>query len=357
MINGLIEKIKGPKKLTFDHWRYKTLHWCFGINPQTKWHSTLPDAFYSHYCPLFHLTNLIVIFSPFIMFIKLILGLVRLLNLGCNKAAESIAYVFVTRKRKHLTEKQILVKQIKNRIIYYVEENYSKEEIFSMLRIMYDKELFSIEEFETYYDAVIKYIEKQKIIDENKEKEKKALKERMYFWVNFSSVFFKCGLNVLYIFAALLSAYGLYKFAMLVSCYSLEYYLSLFWGLIKILSVAGIITASLVFIVFSLDHINFKTKSYNIFPTQLTGKWISVFLNFICDTFESVTDFIGAFYENNCPPIILEESEEKTDELLEIESDDESEEVDDEEINDDWDDESEELNGLVEVSSEETDNK
>lgn len=368
MINGLIEQIKGPKKLTFDHWRYKTLHWCFGINPETKWDSNLPDAFYSHYCPLFHLTNLIVIFSPFIMFVKLILGLVRLIKFGFNKAVKGIVYVFITRKHKPLTEKQIVVRRIKNRIMYYIEENCSKEQTFSMLYSVFSEEYFSKEEFEAYYDAVIKSIEKQKLTDEIKEKEKKALKERMYFWVNFSSIFFKCGLNVLYIFAALLSTWGLYKFAVFISCYSLEFYLSLLWGLIKIFFYAGIIVAGIVFLAFSLERINFKTKSYNMFPTQLAGKWISVFLDFIADTYESVAEFISAFYENNCPPIILEESEKECDESLTISCDDdceeecdeecdecdndESEEVDDNEINDDWDDESEEkLSGLIEISS------
>lgn len=360
MINGLIEQIKGPKKLTFDHWRYRTLHWCFGINPKTKWDSNLSDAFYSHYCPLFHLTNLIVIFSPFIMFVKLILGLVRLIKFGFDKIARGIVYVFVTRKNKPLTEKQILVRQIKNRIMYCIEENFSKEETLSIVYSAYSEEHFSKEEFETYYNALIKSIEKQKLIDEIKEQEKKVLKERMYFWVNFSSAFFKCGLNVLYIFAALLSAYGLYKFAVFLSCYSLGYYLSLLWGLSKILLFAFFFIVILTGLAFSFEHIKIPNRIYNILPTQLTGKWISVFLDFLSDTYESVTEFISAFYENNCPPIILEDSEKEADESLTISCDDEcddcdndeSEECDDNEINDDWDDESEEeFNGLIEVPS------
>lgn len=325
MINGLIEKIKGPKKLTFDHWRYKTLHWCFGINPKTRWESKLPDAFYSHYCPLFHLTNLIVIFSPFIMFIKLILGLVRLVKFGFDQTARGIVYVFVTRKHKPLTEKQIVVQKIKSRILCYIEENFSKEETFASVYETYSEEDFSKEEFEVYYDAVIKSLKKQKLIDEAKEKEKKALKERMYFWVNFSSVFFKCGLNVFYVLAALLSAYGLYKFAVLLSCYSLGYYLSLLWQLSKILLFGGIFGTVLIGLVFLFDNVKFSRKC-NIIPVNLAGKWISTFGNFICDTLESIFDFFGAFYENNCPPIVLEESEE-IDESLVIESDDKSEEI------------------------------
>lgn len=331
MINGLIEQIKGPKKLTFDHWRYKTLHWCFGINPKTKWESKLPDAFYSHYCPLFHLTNLIVIFSPFIMFIKLILGLVRLVKYAFDQTAKVIVCVFLTRKHKPLTRKQLLEREMKNKIVFYIESGLSKEFIFSEFYSVYSEEDFSKEEFEVYYNAVVKSLEKQKLMDEIKEKEKKALKERMYFWVNFSSVFFKCGLNVFYIFAALISAYGLYKFAVLLSCYSLGYYLSLLWGFTKIFLFVGFLAVILMGLVHLFEKVKFSHRIYNIIPVNLAGKWICIFGNFIADTIESIADFFGAFYENNCPPIILEESEEEFDDTLEIQSGDESEEIDESE--------------------------
>lgn len=65
-----IEAIKGPKTLTLKHWRYRLLHWCFNIKPERPSESPLPQFMYTHYCPLFHVTNLIALFAPVIAVIR-----------------------------------------------------------------------------------------------------------------------------------------------------------------------------------------------------------------------------------------------------------------------------------------------
>ena len=61
------------RKLSLNHWRYRLLHWCFNEKNITRSEeSALPQYLYCHYCPLFHLTNFIALFSWLILTIKVI---------------------------------------------------------------------------------------------------------------------------------------------------------------------------------------------------------------------------------------------------------------------------------------------
>jgi hypothetical protein len=73
--------IFGTRELSLKHWRYRTLHWCFNVKGlDTPEESPLPNYLYSHYCPLFHLTNFIALVSPLILAIKMTVG-------GCKGVA------------------------------------------------------------------------------------------------------------------------------------------------------------------------------------------------------------------------------------------------------------------------------
>lgn len=74
---NLIEAIKRPKKFTFKYWRYRLLHWCFNVNPTSPSDSPLPAFVYTHYCPLFHITNLIALLFPLILAVRLIALVIR----------------------------------------------------------------------------------------------------------------------------------------------------------------------------------------------------------------------------------------------------------------------------------------
>lgn len=83
MLEGILEAIKGEKKMSFHHWRYRLLHWAFGEKADTPEQSGLPRFLYTHYCPLFHLTNLIAIFAPAILFVKLVCVVFMMLVKTC----------------------------------------------------------------------------------------------------------------------------------------------------------------------------------------------------------------------------------------------------------------------------------
>lgn len=76
---SILESLKEEKKLSLNHWRYRLLHWCFNVkvDKNTPFSHDLPKCLYTHYCPLFHLTNLIAIFSPIILTVKIIVAMVR----------------------------------------------------------------------------------------------------------------------------------------------------------------------------------------------------------------------------------------------------------------------------------------
>lgn len=62
--------IKAPRQLSFANWRYRILHWAFGVTPESPAESPLPKFLYTHYCPLFHLTNLILLGLPLVIVAK-----------------------------------------------------------------------------------------------------------------------------------------------------------------------------------------------------------------------------------------------------------------------------------------------
>lgn len=65
-MESILARIKGERKLSFNSFRYRILHWSFFLHwpfakaPKTPAESPLPNFLYTHYCPLFHLTNLLV---------------------------------------------------------------------------------------------------------------------------------------------------------------------------------------------------------------------------------------------------------------------------------------------------------
>lgn len=69
-VGSWVKSIKSERVATPSSWRYKLLHWAFGIGPDRVWwdtegkvHSPLPHFLYTHYCPLFHLTNAVFVLT------------------------------------------------------------------------------------------------------------------------------------------------------------------------------------------------------------------------------------------------------------------------------------------------------
>src|SRR5581483_7783366 len=72
---SILSSLKEERRLSMKHWRYRLLHWAFGVEGKRPEETGLPHFLYTHYCPLFHLTNLIAIISPVILFFKIVVVL------------------------------------------------------------------------------------------------------------------------------------------------------------------------------------------------------------------------------------------------------------------------------------------
>lgn len=322
MINELIEKIKGPKKLSFNHWRYKTLHWAFGINPKTQWHSTLPNCFYTHYCPLFHLTNLIVIFSPFIMMLKFAKSLLRAFFTCCDVTKSIFSKLFTRKekKRKILTEEEKLAIKKQEAFEFikdYADYGHSKYVTLELFRIRHFSNLVSDEEFSEYFDKCLKNLEKNRKKKLKQAEKDLIFKQRLYFWVNFSSSCGKFLINLAYVGLGLISLFLFYNVA--------YFFLTIPFALIldvAIVAMEVIIVLSCVLLAagifykivswlqdlsFSYAHEDKHQDSKLAMTLDLIGSWLKAFGNYIDKTAESVSEFISSMYSNNCPPIILEE--------------------------------------------------
>lgn len=322
MINELIEKIKGPKKLSFNHWRYKTLHWAFGINPKNQWESKLPNCFYTHYCPLFHLTNLIVIFSPFIMMVKLVKSLLK----GAFNCYDVVASIFAKlfkrkeKTRKPLTEEEVLAlrrEQAFEFIRDYVDYGHSKEVTLQLFRIRHYKDLLSDEEFSEYFDKCVKKVERDRKKALKKAGKDLIFKQRLYFWVNFSSSCGKFLINLAYVGLALISLFAFYNVAYFFLTIPLALILDVAIVTMEVIVVlscvvlaAGVlykIVSWLQDLSFSYAHEDKHQDSKLAMTLDLIGSWVRAFFTHVDAKIESFTEFTSVFYENNCPPIVLDE--------------------------------------------------
>jgi len=66
----MLEKIKADKTRTMKFWRIRLLHWAFSEDAKRPQDSSLPIFLYTKECPLFWLTNGIVLISPLILYCK-----------------------------------------------------------------------------------------------------------------------------------------------------------------------------------------------------------------------------------------------------------------------------------------------
>jgi hypothetical protein len=77
MISEAFAALKAPRQMTLQHWRFRLLHFTFGINPSTAEDSKLPGFLYTHYCPLFHVTNAMLLALPLTLCLRLVISLTR----------------------------------------------------------------------------------------------------------------------------------------------------------------------------------------------------------------------------------------------------------------------------------------
>ncbi len=309
------EMIKSDRKLSLNHWRYRLLHWFFCVESRY----VLPQMFYTHYCPLFHMTNLIVAISPVVLLIRcfyfymvkpIAYAVTRLFQLASNCIPSYPIDKSAARRHQELL---YLTCCIEGNECYLTDF----ERLYRVHQTMFVE--YSEEELKVLWVQVVANyqarIERAKYM-------KAKLYDRVIYAVNMSRILFKCAFNVLYavLFCAVL--YAIYKM------HKPAYELFLFAGQVlqeinwrDFLEMLGILTMSMVACYFAYSMLQFIPSSNTVRETK-TYAWITRFMeyveNLIYNCAVSVKNFVSILYEENCPSITLEEDVPATEHASEV---------------------------------------
>lgn len=316
---SILDSIKSERAMSFGHWRYRILHWAFNVKDVDQNHpewTGLPKFLYTHYCPLFHLTNLIALLSPVIL-------LIRFLVLFCKGIAAVMAMIPLDKFFNKLAampskyERPLpkeTVEDVRRDCIKYIccsgyttFEDFWNHHSFSSLLTKGMAEVLWNE-----------YMPKIKKARERAELRKKKWRERIIFWTNFSRVFIKWTMNVMYFVLAGFLAYLAYMFsgtAWHCLCYVGEFIKWLFTDAVSLATVFfigkmlmwSVLGGVAVFILFQarvaqkfvsvvIDGLDYITAP--LYIVFVPFRWVKQGWNNLCE-------FVSMFYEENCPPIKL----------------------------------------------------
>lgn len=327
---SILESIKGERKLSFDCWRYRLLHWTFNVkdpDPKRPQDTGMPKFLYTHFCPLFHLTNLIAILSPLILCLKIAVVIFKAigyatrgvpwgkmkaafnkLKLKRNQDVHVAAYIPTAEDERLMAIKDICEWESGIEFIHFWNARFVRYNILKQ------------EDVEKIFNETMpKVMEARKRAKARKDK----LRERMIFWTNFSRVFIKWSLNAFYIGLVMFVLYGLYLVAGpawdLVSwiasgIYSLftdEVSLGVLWAGCKI-ALWGAVFIGITYALCRLGWIQRFADALLAGLSKLCPPFylVGYLFGWIGSGFRSVKEFVSMFYEENCPPIVLVSSEE-----------------------------------------------
>lgn len=356
MISDLIQAIKGPKRMSFKHWRYRLLHWCFSVNPTNQYNSPLPRFLYTHYCPLFHLTNLIALFSPFIVVFKTVWFICRYTWVVLDAIARVVATIasFVAKKyrdrpRAELSQEQLdaaLAKETELRLqrrrsedrkllVRLIRRNANLVDNFDELYYRWqdasDYKSLGAQEVKQLWEKVAPAI---KAAEEHRQANEERRKRWLVFWVNFSRVFVKCTLNVLYVLLFAICAYALAFWVVpclwFVAKLIVGFLCSLVWSdLVYVAKIVGkvllgigilavVVAAIIKFFIWAKVLVKLSDSFVELGgaiapPFVAIGSAVSACCRYCLGFFSGCAEFVAVFYEENCPPITIV-SEEETEE-------------------------------------------
>lgn len=328
MFDAFLKSIKGTRKMSLNHWRYQLLHWCFCVKDPNE--SPLPKSLYKHYCPLFHLTNLLALLLPLIVLIRLtiflfmlFLDLLELIGGSAawigNKLCDFSGYVH-SAIHTEPTPEQIKQSQIQTFIFKLRSLCFERDEIPNILA-SYALDQITLHEakeiWERLYPVSVQSNNSQSSIQEKNY-------ATMVFWVNFSRIFFKILLNIAYVAVAAFAiriAY-LYGWFLLYFLARIAYILLMlfvktqiiYYAFLAFCSIAGI--AVIWFLCVESFQFVTSRKIYTfreVFlpPLALTKKISLAFSKYCYRQICMVFEFVSMFYNENCPPIqIVSETEE-----------------------------------------------
>jgi hypothetical protein len=302
---GLFARIKAERKLTLQHWRYRLLHWVFGVKIDHPDESPLAGFLYTHYCPLFHVTNLLALFLPFIALLKAIIWVCRVTGAGIGAACTVVKPLIPKKKvNQHKKELQYIYDSIK-------DDDYRDFEEFWNYRGNYIK-AHTKDEAKVLFERILaNYL---KAVTEKAEREQRRYNTMVRLSRIGHFVFKTIYITALSAFAVLLG----YLFIFHVIPASLELAVFLFKNITTVatyggstLFVVGTLTLATFYIYKSEWFGKFLNKSNDVLHADLTpdngvvkqvarrtGQTVVGF-------WDGCSDFISTLYEEHCPPVTI----------------------------------------------------
>jgi len=314
---SMLNSIVTERKMSLNHWRYRVLHWYFGVTEE-GYGSNVPRYFYTHYCPLFHFTNLVVLFLPIIVMWRVmkyvvthaIFPLFDAIAESFRKAKQNRASSTSTPTKPQFSFLFVLKKYSDNGTDTKVDFDVFFEFAHCYGFDRQDKETYKAK-FDVLYPQLVAAAERRKA-------RALKMKERVQFWVRFSSVFIKWGLYATY---AALAASLVWFFA---TCGGTG--ISWFWYLMTAVDWLWVGRASLGFLLagtfmIATVYIQKRFKVFNLFFEGVgfvtspilspVGHAIVATGTGISNGLSAIGEFIAVFFEENCPPITIVSEEEE----------------------------------------------
>lgn len=293
---NILATIKADRELTFDYWRYRLLHFSFGINPKTPEESFLPKFLYTHYCPLFHITNLLVLIFPFLLVGKILDYAIIFLTYYLFVGIINTIYYIKTRipwyKGKPLNQISTMTDEERKQFeLSYIPKAIRLRRLHTYeYMVEYFENIankwFTREEFETEWRKQKELYEQELAI---KTKIKKDLKDELVFLINLSRILIK-------------SLFVLFMSTIVLFCVvGLTFFI---YTIITQLTLAGFldfINFLMCFVLF-ISMVSIPIITLLMF---LKSKFMEYVANLLNDVFVNVCRFIYMFFDNNCPAIIL----------------------------------------------------
>lgn len=256
----------GLQKLSLKHWRYRLLHWTFSIRIDDWQKSPLPTYFYTHYCPLFHATNLLVLLIPFIcawkVFYAVLLFLLNLIPEG---------------KHIDIMDLKRMISLIKQYEIYNNFDNFWLGHKHVCL-----KTNSNIEYWKDLHKQALALIKERK----NK---KKAMADRWVLFITASKFIFKWLFNILYVVVGIFLIMMLYYWGLPL----LMYLGTINWfELLGQIFVWALMVCGIIFIISLIFRFNDKVGTTIHLAVEPCGNILL-----------SIWNFFVVFYQGVCPPI------------------------------------------------------
>lgn len=354
---SLVEYIKRDRELDFKHWRYRLLHWTFGADPKSPKDSPMPGFLYTHYCPLFHMTNILAIVSPFVLLIKILVSAVIGAVNGFNYTVDNLILPYFVlpfcglikylqkknekKKEARMTTPEYKAFQAKKaeeeevKLVHEWCNRYNGDMDLLSYRVRVECKYVDVEratkiaeKLKAKHEASRARAEAKKLQDE---KRKAELAERFVFWIRFSQVFVK-GLTVCLIGAAsVVALYGLFLLVPLLfggaiwTITGFWYFLVALLGFITSISLGAVISVTLKSMALMLSTsavvwigsfvippiVNGVKRIFHT-PLSIAGQVCEAGLDSLCKGIAGAFEFLSALYEDNCPSItvVSEEVEE-----------------------------------------------